>query len=720
MATVRAPGKPANKSLVQPGTPAERTSDVAPREGANSAFAITRTELVWPGKYDRHGNFAEPAPVPLPLQVIEVVPQGRASRDAAEQTLLPLFGEGPARVAENRWRNKLIRGDNLLVQASLLKEFAGKIDLIYIDPPFATGTDFSFTTPIGEALSKATQDPAAVEQKAYRDTWSSGIQSYLVMIAKRLWLMRDLLSNKGSLFVHLDWRLNHLVRVILDEVFGSACFVNEIIVNRGRRKNLQSQFKHISSLGSEHDMLLLYSKRPDAKYAHIRSQARAKEAQWQSFWRGNFERPTMRYELLGFEPTHGQFLWSKSRAERAVKNYQDFIKSGEPDLIEYWEKTGRELEFIAKFPGRAYPQYFLPPKQTGLVGDVWTDIQSYSYKWGYETEKHEDLLTRVIEMATDPNDLVADFFCGSGTTLAVADKLGRRFIGCDLGRFAILTTHKRLLDLRVKDSQSGQERGCRPFELLDLGREERIHWQEITFVNKSSTDHESATAAYVKFILDLYQARPMEGAHVHGQKASAFIHVGAVDAPVTTEQIEKASSEVRLLRGQELHVLGWEFEMGRYPLVTQKMRDQYGITVRLLSIPPETMDQRAVKAGDIRFFDLAHLEVEVIGDAANPKTRSIKIALKDFIIPSAELISAEVRAKIKKWSDYIDYWSVDWDFRDNTFVNQWQTFRTPQDRSLALVTDTHTYDTSRAYQIRINVVDIFGNNTTHLIRREVT
>jgi DNA modification methylase len=719
MGTVRAPGKPVAKSPNKSRKPAEPIAHVTPTKRPRGAFNITHTELVWPGKYDERGHLVEPPRVSLPLQVIEVIEEGRTPPENHPQTSLPLFGESPVNRAENGWRNKLIRGDNLLVLASLLEEFAGKIDLIYIDPPFATGTNFSFTTPIGEELFEATKDPSVIDQKAYRDTWPSGVQYYLVMIAKRLSLMRDLLSSKGSLFVHLDWRLNHLVRIVLDEVFGSECFVNEIVVNRGRRKNLQSQFARILSLGSEHDVLLLYSKRPDAKYQHVRSKSRAKEAQWQSFWRGNFERPTMRYQLLGFEPTHGQFLWSKSRAERAVRNYQDFLKSGEPDLIDYWEKTGKELEFIAMFPGRAYPQYWLPPKQTGLIGDVWTDIQSYSYRWGYETEKHEALLTRVIEMASGPNDLVADFFCGSGTTMAVAEKLGRRWIGCDIGRFAVLTTHKRLLDVRVKDSPSGKERGCRPFEVLDLGRDERKYWQTMRFGNKSTPDEQSARRAYVKFILDLYQARPIQGTDVHGEKGNALIQVSAVDAAVTIASVERALSEVQRLGARELHVLGWEFEIGLQNRITWDVYAQRGVTVRLLSIPRETMDKRAVEAGEVRFFDLAYIEVEVIPDKISNKTRSIKLALRDFILHSTELVPGEASGKIKKWSDYVDYWAVDWNFRGNAFVHRWQAFRTPQNRSLPLESETHVYDTAATYQIRVKVVDIFGNDTNRLITWEV-
>ncbi len=303
--------------------------------------------------------------------------------------------------------------------------------------------------------------------------------------------------------------------------------------------------------------------------------------------------------------------------------------------------------------------------------------------------------------------------------MAVAERLGRRWIGCDLGRFAIHTTRKRLLDLRVKDPETGEERGCRPFEILNLGKYERKYWQGITFGNEPKSDEETALAAYVRFILELYKAQPVQGSHVHGKKGGAFVHVGAVDAPVTISQIEEASAEARRLGGKELHILGWEFEMGLHDPITQYVRAQHGVIVRLLSIPRETMEKRAVEAGDVQFFDLAYLELEIKPDKAGKKERTYRVVLKNFVIPSTDLIPDEVRAKIRKWSDYIDYWAVDWDFRNDTYINQWQTYRTRKDRALALETPGQTYEKPGAYQILVKVVDIFGNDTSHLVRWEV-
>ena len=197
---------------------------------------------------------------------------------------------------------------------------------------------------------------------------------------------------------------------------------------------------------------------PDTLYQHVKSKSRASEAQWQSFWRGNVERTTMQYEILGFKPNGGQLLWSEKRGLKAAENYKDFIKSGESDLEKYWETTGKQLEFVRWTENRAYPEYWISPKDEGIIGDVWLDIQAYSYQNDYSTEKHEDLLTRVIKMVSSKDEqiVVADFFGGSGVTATVASKLGKKFITSDVGINSLLTTRDRL-------KENGAE-----FEMLDI------------------------------------------------------------------------------------------------------------------------------------------------------------------------------------------------------------------------------------------------------------
>jgi hypothetical protein len=309
------------------------------------------------------------------------------------------------------------------------------------------------------------------------------------------------------------------------------------------------------------------------------------------------------------------------------------------------------------------------------------------------------LLERILCASSREGDLVADFFCGSGTTLAVAEKLGRRWIGCDLGRLAIHTTRKRLLSIE----------GCRPFQVLDLGQGERQYWQGVKF-------GERGHCQYLSFILQLYGAQPVPGlAHLHGKKGRAMVRVGAVDAPVTMEQIDKAMAECRCLKKRELHVLGWEWEMGLARAMVGEAEKQR-VKLLLLQIPRQAMEQRAVDQGDLRFFELAHLEVEI----ARPGKRRAVVVLKGLAMPNAERIPEEVRQKVRKWSDYIDYWAVDWDFQNEVFTQGWATYRTRKDRGLALRSDAHVYKRPGQYRILVKTVDIFGNETSQVCELEVS
>jgi hypothetical protein len=310
----------------------------------------------------------------------------------------------------------------------------------------------------------------------------------------------------------------------------------------------------------------------------------------------------------------------------------------------------------------------------------------------------------LIKASSNEGDIVADFFCGSGTTLAVAEKLGRRWIGCDLSRWAIHITRKRLLGI-----QEGK-----PFEVLNLGKYERKYWQTVTFGGQKERQ-QLAIFDYLKFILKLYGAEPISGMeHLHGKKGKAAIHIGAVDAPVTIDEINACIDECVAIRQKELYVLGWEWEMGLYELITEAAKGR-DVRLVLLNIPREVMEQRAIDKGDIYFFELAYLEVDINMD----KERKVTVNLRDFVIPNTELVPDEIREKIKRWSDYIDYWAVDWDFQNDTFMQGWVDYRTRYSRSLSLETDPHTYEKPGKYTIMVKVVDIFGNDTSQTFEIEV-
>jgi hypothetical protein len=342
------------------------------------------------------------------------------------------------------------------------------------------------------------------------------------------------------------------------------------------------------------------------------------------------------------------------------------------------------------------------------MSDVWEISQitaPFPEYLRFDTQKPEALLRRIIQASSNPGDLVADFFCGSGTMLAAAEKeeFKRRWIGCDLGRFAIHTTRKRLLDIP----------DCQPFEILNLGKYERHYWQ-MNGINERHSSGEKAIYEYLAFIVKLYHAEPVIGfSHLHGKKAGRMVHVGATDAPVTLSEIIEALEECSANKMTALDVLGWEWEMGLHDVVGHEAKRR-GVDLRLLNIPREVMDKRAVEAGDVHFYELAYVETDVIRQDA-----TVQVVLRDFVIPSLELVPLEVRDKVKKWSDYIDYWAVDWDFKEDTFHNQWQSYRTRKHPTLATESELHHYPSHGAYKLLVKVVDIFGNDTTKLLEVKV-
>jgi DNA modification methylase len=640
---------------------------------------ITKTELVWPGKYSEDGTLKEVPRVSLPFQIIETVNESRAAREAKkipQQTSLFDVWEGKeGETFEAGWRNKLIWGDNLLVMGSLLEKFAGKIDLIYIDPPFATGADFSFTAPIGETGEEVFKEQSVIEEKAYRDTWGAGVDSYLKMLFERLILIRDLLSDKATIYVHCDWRLTGLIRLIMDDVFGRDKVRNEI---RWRRQPVRGGKATGGQYARNSDTVFFYTRCND----------------W--IWNG------------AFKPYDEHFIRSKFRPNAKGRLFRDCdLGNYSPESIAEFEKHGRI--YTTKTGGKRLIRYLDEEKGESL-GDMWVDVPEVNAmateRTGYETQKPEALLERIIRASSNEGSLVADFFCGSGTTLAVAEKLGRRWIGCDLGRWAIHVSRKRLLGIE----------NCKPFEVLNLGKYERQYWQSATFGEKKDKSFtERALYEYLAFILKLYGAQPLAGMmHLHGKKGKAMVHIGAVDAPVTIAEIDGALDECAKLKQGDLHVLGWEWEMGLYDLMVEAAKKK-GVKLLLLQIPREVMEQQATSKGDVRFFELAYLKAEIM----QPKKLTVQVALKDFVIPNTELIPEDVRSKVKKWSDYIDYWAVDWDFRNDTFMQGWVAYRTRRERKLPLVSDPRTYEKPGKYRVLVKVIDIFGNDTSQAFAVEV-
>lgn len=589
-------------------------------------------ELIWEGKYDKQGRKAQPLRIPLPFQTVETV--NESAEDRRRQRTL--FEQGKP----TDWRNRLIWGDKKYVLPSLLEEFAGKVTLIYIDPPFATGDDFSFRVTInGEAFEK---EPSLLEVKAYRDTWGRGIDSWLQWFYETVVLLYDLLADNGSLYVHLDWHVGHYAKCVLDEVFGYECFQREIIWRIGWVSGYKTAVKNWIR---NHDTILFYTKHPT------------------------------------------DFVFNKLYIPYPP-NYQ---------------RRGGTL-----------------PKGEGIpIEDVWglyheeglTSIQIMSFsreKTGFPTQKPEALLGRIIKASSNEGDLVLDCFVGSGTTAVVAEKLGRRWIASDISRFAIHTTRKRLLQIP----------NLRPFVVQNLGKYERQVWQIGEFGDgDTAEDVARRQKAYTEFILKLYGARPVHGhAWLHGVKGGRMVHVGGVDAPVTLADVTNIIAEFRKIVGtgkdspttNGVDILGWDFAF-EINEVAKQQAAAANVDVRFLRIPRDVMDKRAVEQGDIHFFELAALSVDV-----RVKGRTVTVRLTNFVIPPDD-VPEDVRRTVKHWSQWIDYWAVDWNFQGDTFHNEWQAFRTRQNKELPLQA-THTYEHPGDYAIVIKVIDILGNDTTKVVR----
>jgi adenine-specific DNA-methyltransferase len=620
------------------------------------SFEINRTELVWPGKYDDEGNLNVAPRVSLPFQVIERINETRATREAKENQGATLFdvwqGDNEGDTFEDGWRNKLIWGDNKLIMDSLLDQFKGKIDLIYIDPPFDVGADFTVDIAIGD--QEFEKGASMVEQVAYHDTWGDGDSSYFSMIYDRLHKMRDLLSETGSIYLHVDYRVSSQIKIMMDEVFGVERFRGFLIWQIGTGAKGRKQWSN------QHNDILVYSKSEHFTFNHENTELREPFADLST---------SMHFK----------------KVDENGRKFRERIVNGKSYI--YYADEGK------------------------LVGSVWTDISSMaanspilSESVGYPTQKPEKLLRRIISASSNPGELVADFFVGSGTTISVAEKLGRRWIGSDIGRYSIHTSRKRILEVE----------NAKPFEILNLGKYERQHWSAAQFGEDTNGDGQIDYFEYVKFVLKLYKAEALSGGtHLHGRRGNSMIRVGSVTSPVTFQEVQEAVDECLNVGAKELHILGWEWEMNLHSVIDQ-VKNQYGLKLILNQIPREAMEEEAVKKDHIEFYELAHVECKI---EPTKVALSVQCALEDFVMSNPELVPDKVREKIKKWSDYINYWAIDWDFKNDTFMSTWMTYRTNKDSSLALKSEAHKYSKAGTYQVMIKVIDVFGNDTS--IIREV-
>ena len=667
-------------------------------------------ELVWNGKTNEVCNIV------LPFQTIEQVDEPRAEKPSEDNLQLGLFDtRGRQRKG---WTNKLIWGDNRLVLSSLKNgplreeiEAQGGLKLIYIDPPFDVGADFSMDIEIGEETF--TKDPNILEEIAYRDTWGKGADSFIAMIYERVSLMHDLLAKDGNIYVHCDWRVTSYIREVLDELFGKENIRNELIwAFTGPGSPGMKQYNR------KHNTIYWYSK--------------SKE-NW------IFEDSTIR--IAHHEKTSGNFKPGLEGSGFRADTY----KLPEGKIPESWW----EMAVASRFPVDGIKRV------------------------GYPTEKPWALLERIIEGGSKPGDLVADFFCGSGTTAAVAEKLGRKWIATDLGKFAIHTTRKRMIAVQRQLKADGKD--YRAFEILNLGKYERQHYIGVNPNLREAEQQKQLLEkekAFIDLILRAYAAEKTDGfTGFQGKRAGRLIAIGPINLPVTRLFMEEIILECRKHQITRVDILGFEFEMGLFPTVLDEAKSK-GIDLAPKYIPAEVFDKRAVEQGQVVFHDVAFIEVKPhikAGEKGKPTT--VAVELTDFSvfysqdsISHAEQTLKNKGSKIvvekgqvvkvskdadgivnrevltKNWTDWIDYWSVDFDFEskheiirvqnpdtgewqeqwtgDYVFENEWQSFRTKQDRSLELTSVAHECPPGRR-KIAVKVVDIFGNDTMTIIEVSV-
>ena len=624
------------------------------------------------------------------------------------------------------WTNKLIWGDNKLILSSLKNgpmrkeiEAQGGLKLIYIDPPFDVGADFSMDIEIGEEEESEnfTKKPSVIEEIAYRDTWGKGADSFIAMIYERLKLMHELLAENGSIYVHCDWRVNSYMRLILDEIFGKENFRNEIAWCTTGATNVTNDYT------KKHDTIYRYSK----SNTYI------------------------------FNKDDIRIPYAEGSLDRATRNV---VASG-----------GMAFDEIKLNEGGKVPE------------DWWVDIQRATRypnePVGYPTQKSIKLLERIIKASSNPGDLVADFFCGSGTTLSVAEKLGRKWIGTDLGKFGIHTTRKRMIGVQRELKKEGKD--FRAFEILNLGKYERERFVSINQDLRAEEKYMQAERKekdFIQLILTAYKAESLDTFNQFvGKKRDRLVAVGPINFPASSEFIQNILEECVIHGITKVDVLAFDYEMG---LDTSRARD-YGIDIALKVIPREVFDKRAIDRGQVAFYDVSYIDVKpIVTGRGNIKELSIE--LTDFSVfytqdnsATEELKAGKSKVAVqngqvlkiskdkdgnqlppevltKKWSDWIDYWAVDYNFADRKeiirvpktqgdnlfekgkeqnlfeceekwtggyiFDNEWQSFRTKKNRKLELVSAPKEMEKVN-YKVAIKVVDIFGNDTTKVIEVKI-
>ena len=575
--------------------------------------------------------------------------------------------------------NRLIYGDNLLAMAALLAgdestpSLRGKIDLIYIDPPFDSKADYrtKLTLP-GTTID---QKPTVLEQFAYSDTWSDGTASYLAMITPRLVIMRELLADTGSLYVHLDWHVGHYVKLVLDEVFGRDSFVNELVWRYGKMSNATRRYPQ------NHDTIFCYGKTSDYYFRPVKSA--------DSEYKTRFSRWVVENKVRYGSVSHSDDKLIKLRIRKVMKELgRDLV---DDDVL---------FDFDREFKTQ---------------DDVFYDISiikgNAAENLKYGTQKPEKLIDRLVSASCPEGGLVADFFSGSGTTAAVAERSGRRWIASDIGKPSVMVARKRLIDQDAKpflyqaigDYQVEQARST-------LGRSFRV-------------------GDLAKIVLDLFEALPLPPEeNVNGSLGRlpgtrTLVYADSPSRLTTISTLKRAQGyrEAKMGGFDKVVVLGWNFSAG----IGQDINDLNDPNLEVLVIPPDLLDRLKKKgadklASDVRFSSLQYLQAEVVARATDGERESLEVNLENYVLLSPDAINLDQanRAKLQDVMNseplaLIEYWAVDPDYDGEVFRSVWQDYRgnTENDGDELRVVTTAVLDLPRADGTRtvcVRAVDVFG------------
>lgn len=551
------------------------------------------------------------------------------------------------------WMNRLVYGDNLLTMQALLAgdpqtglpSLRGKVDLIYIDPPFDSKADYR--TPITLPNASFSQRPTVIEQFAYADTWEEGTISYLKMIYPRLMLMKEMLSEKGSIYVHIDWHIGAYVKVVLDEIFGKENFRNEIIWKRGTVKGAKAVGNQFAR---NHDMILYYSKGNDYVY-HTQYLPYSEEYIKQRYTKNDND---------GRGPYTDQAIGTRS----------------EESLVE----MAKDNRIFITSTGKRRVKYYLSEAKGIAMDDSWNDISEVNSmakeNVGYATQKPEALLERIIKSSSNEGDLVCDFFGGSGTTAAVAEKLGRRWITCDIGKPASLVMRKRFIDQEVN-----------PFLYQSIG-----DYQKEAFHNNKKLRRVGDLS---QVVLGLFGALPFSPEQVSDRNfgyVKGTRNLVMVDSPnrLTTAATVRRAVEAKasLLGGDwdKVIVLGWNFAFD----ISQAIEKYKNSNVEVLVIPPDLLDKLSKKGfkkliadKTVRFSSLQYLVVNPVEVTVNGNGEDeLDISLNNYVLLSPDNIPLDDKDKEKLQQvmeqdplSLIEYWSIDPDYDGDTFRSTWQDYR---------------------------------------------